>query len=98
MRARSVVDAVLASTRGATLKADKLRHQAIIAWQDNAPAVQQRQQVAIEIALGLLRHDVADPMTAKQFARELARIPITNNLANTVALEQHSEVSNHALR
>jgi len=77
---RRMIDAVLASAGHAALKADDLRNQPIVARQDDATAVQQWQQVAIEIGLRRLADFVADPMLAKQLARKLASEMIAADL------------------
>ena len=60
-----MIDAVLAGTSHAALEADDLRNQPIVARQHDAAAVQQCQQVAIEIGLRRLADLVADPVLAK---------------------------------
>jgi len=52
---RGVVNRILAGTRHAALETDDLRDEAVVLRQHDAAAVQQRQQVAVEVGLGLLR-------------------------------------------
>ena len=52
---RGVVNRILAGARHAALETDDLRDQAVVLRQHDAAAVQQRQQVAVEVGLGLLR-------------------------------------------
>src|SRR5262249_16342386 len=62
---RLMTDAVLAGAGPAPLEADDLRNQPIVARQHDAAAVQQGQQVAIEIGLRRLADFVAEPVLAK---------------------------------
>ena len=64
VRVRRMIDAVLGAGHAA-LKADDLRNQPIVARQHDAAAVQQWQQVAIEIGLRRLADFVAEPVLAK---------------------------------
>ena len=50
-----VVNRILAGARHAALETDDLRDEAVVLRQHDAAAVQQRQQVAVEVGLGLLR-------------------------------------------
>src|SRR5262249_54265704 len=93
-----MIDAVLAGARHAPLKADDLRNQPIVARQHDAAAVQQWQQVAIEIGLRPLADLVADPLLAKQLARKLASEMVAADLPDAVVLEQNRKIADHGRR
>ena len=72
-----------------------LRHQPIMARQDNLASVEPRQQVPVQIALRLLAQFVADAVLAEWLLHELAAVVVTNNLADAIALEQSGEFVDH---
>ena len=83
-----MIDTVLAAAASAPFQAADLRHQPIMARQDNLAAVEAWQQVPIQIALRLLAQFVADAVLAEWFLHELAAVVVTNHFGNVVGLEQ----------
>jgi hypothetical protein len=69
MRARRMVNRVAATTGGSTLKRTQLRDQPRMIEQFTPATVQQRQQVAIQIALGFVGDAVFDAVFAEDLAR-----------------------------
>jgi hypothetical protein len=70
MRTGSVVDTVLAAPASAPFQTADLRHQPIMARQDNLAAVEPWQQLLIQIALRLLAQFVADAVLAEWLTAE----------------------------
>ena len=77
---RGVVNRILAGARHAALETDDLRDEAIVRRQHDAAAVQQRQQVAVEVGLGLLRDLVTEAVPAERLLDELAAVVIATTL------------------
>src|SRR5205823_14842745 len=71
-----------------------LRHQPIMARQDNLAPVEAWQPVPIQIALRLLAQFVADAVLAEWLLHELAAVVVTNHFGNVVGLEQLGEFVN----
>ena len=65
-----MIDTVLAAAASAPFQAADLRHQPIMARQDNLAAVEAWQQVPIQIALRLLAQFVADAVLAEWLTAE----------------------------
>src|SRR6516162_2987414 len=65
---RRMVDRVATAARGATLKTAKLSDEALVIEQFNAAAVQERQQVAIQIGFRLGGDGVFDAMNPETLA------------------------------
>jgi hypothetical protein len=68
VRARRMVDAVAPAARSAALEPDELRSQARIVEQLAAAAVQDRQDVSVQIALDLLADQILDTVRAETLA------------------------------
>src|SRR5262245_44459706 len=83
-----MIDTVLAAAASASFQTADLRHQPIMARQDNLAAVEAWQQVPIEIALRLLAQFVGDAVFAEWLRHELAAVVVTNHFGNAVGLEQ----------
>src|SRR5258705_3200536 len=94
MRTGSMVDTVLAAPASAPFQTADLRHQPIMARQDNLATVEAWQQVPIEIALWLLAQFVGDAVLAEWLLHELAAVVVTNHFGNVVGLEQLGEFVN----
>ena len=69
---RGVVNRILAGARHTALETDDLRDEPVVLRQHDAAAVQQRQKIAVEVGLGLLRNLVAEAMPAERLLDELA--------------------------
>ncbi len=82
-----MIDTVLAAAASAPFQTADLRHQPIMARQDNLAAVEAWQQVPIQIALRLLAQFVADAVLAEWLLHELAAVVVTNHFGNVVGAE-----------
>jgi len=65
-----MIDTVLAAAASAPFQTADLRHQPIMARQDNLAAVEPSQQLLIQIALRLLAQFVADAVLAEWLTAE----------------------------
>src|SRR5262249_10238456 len=61
----AVINGVLTGAGDPAFQADDLRHQPIVARQHDATAVQKRQKIAIEIALGTFARFVSNAVLAE---------------------------------
>src|SRR5215471_13239892 len=93
-----MIDTVLAAAANAPFQPADLRHQPIMARQDNLAAVEAWQQVPIQIALRLLAQFVADAVLVEWLLHELAAVVVTNHFGNAVGLEQLGEFVNNDRR
>ena len=91
-------DGVPANRAGATLKPNDLALKAIIARQDDAATVQEREQIAEQLTLGLLGQVIRDAMLAEQLARKLAGVSVAGHTADTIEFQQRREVIDHRIR
>ena len=66
--------------------------------QHDAAAVQQRQQVAVEVGLGLLRDLVAEAMPAERLLDELAAKMVAGDLGDAIELAERGELVDDSLR
>src|SRR5262245_23522283 len=89
-----MIDTVLAAAASAPFQTADLRHQPIMARQDNLAAVEAWQQVPIEITLRLLAQFVGDAVLVEWLLHELAAVVVTNHFGNAVGLEQVGEFVN----
>ncbi len=87
MTAGRVIDAVASSARSATLERAELRNETGIIEKFDAATVQERQHVAIEVALGLLRDFIFDAVNPKPFPRPFAGLSIARDLADAVTFQ-----------
>src|SRR5262249_26531304 len=92
---RAVINGVLAGAGDPAFQADDLRHQPIVARQHDATAVQKRQKIAIEIALGTLARFVSNAVLAEQLAGKFPGIVIAADLPHAVRSKQDGEVIDH---
>src|SRR4029079_15729859 len=90
---RGVVNRILAGARHAALETDDLRDEAVVLRQHDAAAVQQRQQVAVEVGLGLLRDLVAEAMPAERLLDELAAKMVAADLGDAIELAERGDDS-----
>ena len=95
---RGVVNRILAGARHAALETDDLRDEAVVLRQHDAAAVQQRQQVAVEVGLGLLRDLVAEAMPAERLLDELAAKMVAGDLGDAIELAERGELVDDSLR
>jgi hypothetical protein len=91
--ARTMIDRVPATTRRAPLEAAELADQFLVVQQINPPAVDQRKQVHVEVALRLGRRFVTDAVFGKLLDRPLAGIPVTGDVAQPVVLQRGTVLS-----
>ena len=98
MSVRGVVNRILAGARHAALETDDLRDEAVVLRQHDAAAVQQRQQVAVEVGLGLLRDLVAEAMPAERLLDELAAKMVAGDLGDAIELAERGELVDDSLR
>ena len=69
MAAGRVIDAVSAAARGVALQAAELGDEATVIDELDAAAVQQRQEIAVEVALRLEGDGVFDAVSLESLAR-----------------------------
>jgi hypothetical protein len=79
-------DGVPANRAGATLKPNDLALKAIIARQDDAAAIQKREEIAEQFTLGLLGQVIRDAMLGEQFAWKLAGVSVAGHTADTIGM------------
>src|SRR5262245_24735509 len=89
-----MIDTVLAAAASSPFQTADLRHQPIMARQDNLAAVEAWQQVPIEIALRLLAQFIGDAVLAEWLRHELAAVVVTNHFGDAIGLEQLGESVN----
>src|SRR5215475_10362810 len=89
-----MIDTVLAAAANAPFQTADLRHQPIMARDDNLAAVEAWQQVPVQIALRLLAQFIVDAVLAEWLLHELAAVVVTNHFGNVVSLEQLGEFVN----
>src|SRR4029077_6330475 len=80
-------DGVPANRACAALKPYDLALKAIIARQDDAAAVQMREQIAEQFTLGLLGQVIRDAMLAEQLARKLTGVSVAGHTADTIVFQ-----------
>src|SRR5580704_825885 len=98
MRAGCVIDAVSATACGAALQPSELGCEARQVEQLRLSAVQEREQVAVDVALGFLGRGVFDPMHPETLAWPLAAIAVARHLADAVTLQQLRELHGDVVR
>ena len=91
-------DGVPANRACPTLKPYDLALKAIIARQDDAATVQEREKIAEQFTLGLLGQVTRDAMLAEQLARKLAGVSVAGHTVDTVGFQQRREVIDHRIR
>src|SRR5829696_910075 len=98
MTAGSVVDAISPAAGRAPLKTAQLSFQPGHVENVDALAIQKRQEIAIDLALGTFIDAVANAVHPKPLARPLACVSIPFDLRDAVALEEHREFLHDVLR
>ena len=97
VHALRMIDSVAPPTRDSTLQRAKLCDQPLVVEQFDPPAVQERQQGAIQVAFGFYRDDIFDAMHPKAFARPFTSKTIAINAADAIALQCGSKFRDHAV-
>jgi hypothetical protein len=90
-----MVDAVATRAADPALQADDLHDQALIAGQYNGPRIQQRQEIVIEICCS--RWDRKAASADETCPVYVARVAITSDPADTVALGQGAYLIDNAI-
>ncbi len=95
---RRMVYAVAPAARSSALEAAELRDEARVIEQFDLAGVQQREHVAIDVALRMLREIVRNAVHAEALARPLAGVPVAGDAMHAIALKRLGEVGDDALR
>ena len=97
VRARAVIDRILAAARRPALKAVKLGDQAADIKQLALARIEQRQRVAINVALHPLGRNIVHIALLELLARPLASISIARHLRDAVSRQRRAKVFDHGL-
>jgi hypothetical protein len=91
-----VVDRVVTPARGAAFQPAELGDEAPIVKQVHGPGIQERQQVTLQIALGLVGSVVRDAGRGKALPRPFAGIAIPGDRGASVGLEHRGKFADGA--
>jgi hypothetical protein len=96
--ARRMIDAVASAACAPPFKSGQLCRQSLVVEQVDEPAVHRREQVTIQVALGLVGRAILDAVHAEAFARPFAGVAIAAHRGDAIISQCVGKLTDDSVR